>query len=300
MIHELPLPIATMLTRLGIFILWLLHFLPLPLLAALGNALGLLLYALSAERRFVTATNLRLCFPELTETQRIALAKKNFQSFARSFIERGILWWSAPQRIQGLVKVVDHEHLHALAGQPVILLVPHFVALDVGWSWLTQRGDLVSVYSNQKNPVFHQKLLEGRLRFGSSRLYSRQQGLRPVIKAMNTGHPFYYLPDQDQGIRDGVFAPFFGVPTATLTALPRLAGMTGAKVVPLTVRMLPNGAGYELRFYPAWENYPSGDLAADTRRMNEFIEERVREMPEQYFWLHKRFKTRPKGEKKFY
>ncbi|OGS91218.1 MAG: lipid A biosynthesis acyltransferase [Gallionellales bacterium GWA2_60_18] len=286
-------------TRLGIFILWLLHFLPLPLLARLGDALGLLLYALSTERRSVTAINLRLCFPELTETQRTVLAKQNFQSFARSFIERGILWWSAPQRIRRLVRVEGLEHLES-AGGPVILLVPHFVALDVGWSWLTQRGDLVSVYSNQKNPVFHKKLLEGRLRFGGSRLYSRQQGLRPVIKAMNAGQPFYYLPDQDQGIRDGVFVPFFGVPTATLTALPRLAGMTGAKVVPLTVRMLPNGTGYELRFYPAWESYPSSDLIADTRRMNEFIEERVREMPEQYFWLHKRFKTRPKGEKKFY
>lgn len=288
-----------MMTRLGIFVLWLLHFLPLPLLAAIGNALGLLLYAASAERRFVTATNLRLCFPELTEAQRTALAKKNFQAFARSFIERGILWWSAPQRIRRLVRVEGLEHLES-AGGPVILLVPHFVALDVGWSWLTQRGDLVSVYSNQKNPVFHKKLLEGRLRFGGSRLYSRQQGLRPVIKAMNAGHPFYYLPDQDQGIRDGLFVPFFGVTAATLTALPRLAGMTGAKVVPLIARMLPGGAGYALRFHPAWENYPSADLTADTRRMNAFIEDRVRELPEQYFWLHKRFKTRPKGEKRFY
>ena len=290
-----------MLTRLGIFILWLLHFLPLPLLAALGNALGLLLYALSAERRFVTATNLRLCFPELTEAQRTALAKQNFQAFARSFIERGILWWSSPQRIQRLVHVVGQEHYATAQAQgAVILLVPHFVALDVGWSWLTQCGDLVSVYSNQKNPVFHQKLLEGRLRFGSSRLYSRQQGLRPIIKAMRASLPFYYLPDQDQGIRDGAFVSFFGVQAATLTAVPRLAEMADARVVPLIARMLPDGKGYELRFYPAWENYPTGDLAADTRRMNAFIEERVREIPEQYFWLHKRFKTRPKGEKRFY
>jgi KDO2-lipid IV(A) lauroyltransferase len=289
-----------MMTRLGIFILWLLHSLPLPVLAKLGNALGMVLYALAGERRLVTMTNLRLCFPDLPEEQRTALAKRNFQAFARSFVERGILWWSSPQRIRSLVKVVGHEHLAAVANQPVILLVPHFVALDVGWSWLTQHGDLVSVYSNQKNPYFHKTLLRGRLRFGRSRLYSRQQGLRPIVKAMRAGSPFYYLPDQDLTVRDGIFAPFFGVQAATLTAVPRLAEMAGAKVVPLIARMLPGSAGYEVRFYPAWENYPSGDLVADTRRMNAFIEDRVREMPEQYFWLHKRFKTRPEGEKRFY
>lgn len=287
-------------SRIGIFLIWLLHFLPLPLLARIGDALGLSLYWLAGERRLVAATNLRLCFPALTEPERTALAKRNFRAFARSFLEHGVLWWSSPQRIQGLVRVVGHEHLQAVADQPVILLVPHFVALDVGWSWLTQQGNLVSVYSNQKNPHFHKQLLEGRLRFGNSQLYSRQQGLRPIVKAMRAGLPFYYLPDQDLATKDGIFVPFFGVQAATLTAVPRLAEMTGAKVVPLITRMLPDGAGYEVRFYPAWENYPTGDLTADTRRMNEFIEDRVREMPEQYFWLHKRFKTRPEGEERFY
>ncbi|MBI5439116.1 MAG: lipid A biosynthesis acyltransferase [Nitrosomonadales bacterium] len=286
--------------RIGIFLMWLLHFLPLPLLAKVGNALGMLLYWFAGERRLVAATNLRLCFPELPEPERRVLAKKNFQAFARSFLERGVLWWSSRQRIQCLIHVEGHDHLQKLAGQPVILLVPHFVALDVGWSWLTQQDNLVSVYSNQKNPYFHKKLLGGRLRFGASQLYSRQQGLRPIVKAMNAGLPFYYLPDQDLATKDGVFVPFFGVQAATLTTVPRLAGMTGAKVVPLIIRILPDGAGYELKFYPALENYPTGDVAADTRRMNEFIEQRVREMPEQYFWLHKRFKTRPEGETKFY
>ncbi|HET7833980.1 MAG TPA: lipid A biosynthesis acyltransferase [Gallionella sp.] len=289
-----------MLTRLGIFMMWLLHFLPLPLLAKIGDGLGLLLCWLAGERRRVAATNLRLCFPELTERERATLVRRNFQAFARSFLERGILWWSAPQRIQRLVRVVGHEHLEAVSGQPVILLVPHFVALDVGWSWLTQRGNLVSVYSNQKNPYFDKKLLRARLRFGASQLYSRLQGLRPIVKAMRAGLPFYYLPDQDLATKDGIFVPFFGVAAATLTTVPRLAEMTGAKVVPLIIRMLPGGAGYEARFYPAWENYPTDDLSADTRRMNEFIEQRVREIPEQYFWLHKRFKTRPEGEEKFY
>ncbi|MDD2913929.1 MAG: lipid A biosynthesis acyltransferase [Gallionella sp.] len=280
--------------------MWLLHFLPLPLLAGVGNALGMLLYWLAGERRMVAATNLRLCFPEMSEPARAVLVKQNFQAFARSFLERGVLWWSAPERILQSVHVIGCEHLQKLAGQPVILLVPHFVALDVGWSWLTQQGNLVSVYSNQKNPYFHQKLFNGRLRFGASQLYSRQQGLRPIVKAMRAGLPFYYLPDQDLATKDGVFVSFFGVQAATLTTVPRLAEMTEAKVVPLIARILPGGAGYELKFYPAWENYPTGDVTADTRRMNEFIEQRVREMPEQYFWLHKRFKTRPEGEAKFY
>ena len=289
-----------MMTRIGIFLMWLLHFLPLPLLAVAGNALGMLLYWFAAERRHVALTNLRLCFPELQEAERKVLARKNFQAFARSFLERGMLWWSTPQRIRQLVDIAGYDHLQKLGGQPVILLVPHFVALDVGWSWLTQQGNLVSVYSNQKNPYFNKKLLDERLRFGASQLYSRQQGLRPIVKAMRAGLPFYYLPDQDLATKDGIFVPFFGVPAATLTTVPRLAKMTGARVVPLTVKVLPGGAGYKVQFYSAWENYPTDDLAADTRRMNEFIEQRVREMPEQYFWLHKRFKTRPKGEKHLY
>jgi KDO2-lipid IV(A) lauroyltransferase len=281
--------------------MWLLHFLPLPLLAGLGNALGLLLYWFAAERRFVAATNLRLCFSELSEAERRVLARKNFQAFARSFLERSILWWSPASRIQGYIRVEGLEHYTAAQARgPVIVLAPHFVALDVGGSWMIQHVDLVSVYSNQKNQLFHELLLRGRSRFGEQKLYARQQGLRPVIKAMRERRPFYYLPDQDLATKDGVFVPFFGVPAATLTTVPRLAEMTGAQVVPCISKLLPGGQGYEVRFYPTWENYPSGDVVADTRRMNEFIEQRVREMPEQYFWLHKRFKTRPEGEERFY
>jgi KDO2-lipid IV(A) lauroyltransferase len=131
-------------------------------------------------------------------------------------------------------------------------------------------------------------------------LYSRQQGIRPVIKAMRRGLPFYYLPDMDFGERDSVFVPFFDVPTATITGLARIARLAGAVVVPAVTRQLPGGEGYELRFYPSWENFPSGDDEADARRMNAFIEDRVREMPEQYYWLHKRFKTRPPGQRSPY
>ena len=157
-----------------------------------------------------------------------------------------------------------------------------------------------SVYSQQKDPTFDRVLLHGRTRFVKPVLFSRQEGIRPVIKALREGLPFYYLPDMDFGERDSIFVPFFGVPAATITGLARMAQLARAVVLPAVTTQLPGSAGYVLRFYPAWENYPSGDLAADPRRMTAFIEERVREMPEQYYWLHKRFKTRPPGEARFY
>ncbi len=287
-------------TRLGVFLLWLLHFLPFRVLVWIGNALGLLLFILAAERRRVSTINLQLCFPELSDAQRTRLVREHFKMFARGLIERTILWWSSSARISSLIRVEGVEHFNAVKGKPVILLTPHFVGMDVGGQWVAQHTDTVCMYANQKNRYMTELLLKKRARFGNQLLYSRQQGLRPILKGMRKGMPFIYPPDQDQGIKDGAFIPFFGVPTATMTSVPRIAQMTGALVVPCITRLLPGAAGYVLTFYPAWENYPSGDDIADTRRMNEFIEQRVREMPEQYFWLHKRFKTRPEGEKKFY
>jgi len=286
--------------RLGIFLIWLLHFLPLAVLARFGEGFGLLLYALGRERRRVARINLRLCFPEMADTERERLVRRHFRAFGRSVLERGILWWSSKSRIQKLIHIEGLEHSQAVAGRPLIWLAPHFVGLDMGGVRLTTDYPLVSMYSKQKNPLFDALLLHSRTRFGNSPMASRQDGLKPVVRAMRQGLPFYYLPDMDFGARDAVFVPFFGVPAATITGLSRLAKITGAAVVPCITRQLPGDAGYVLKFYPAWESFPSEDVEADTRRMNAFIEERVREMPAQYFWLHKRFKNRPPGEKRFY
>jgi Kdo2-lipid IVA lauroyltransferase/acyltransferase len=285
-----------MLIRLGLAIVWLLHLLPLALLAPLARGIGLLLYPLARERRHVTLTNLRLCFPEWREAERRRVARRHFQSVARAFLEHGILWWGSKARIQKFVRVEGLEHWQAVAGKPVIWLAPHFTGLDMGGTRIITEWKGVSVYSKQKNPVFDRVLLHGRTRFVTPVLFSRQDGIRPVVKAIRAGLPLYYLPDMDFGARDAVFVPFFGVPTATITGLARMARLAQAVVVPAVTRQLPGAQGYELRFYPAWQNYPSGDVEADTRRMNAFIEERVREMPEQYYWVHKRFKTRPPGE----
>ena len=287
-----------MMTRLAVFIFWLLHFLPYRTLVTIGNGLGALLFLLAKERRRVATINLQLCFPDMPETAREALVREHFKLFTRGVIERCILWWGSAARINSLIRVEGIEHFEAIKNQPSILLTPHFVGMDAGGQWVAQHVDTVCMYANQKNQYMTALLLEKRARFGTQKLYSRQQGLRPILKGMKANMPFIYPPDQDQGIKDGAFIPFFGVPAATMASLPRIAQMTGAKVVPSITRM--TDTGYVLTFYPAWENYPTGDDIADARRMNEFIEQRVLEMPAQYFWVHKRFKTRPAGEAKFY
>lgn len=290
-----------MLARAGLALMWLLHGLPLLLLSGFGNVLGSALFILARERRRVCLTNLSRCFPDMDEAARGDLAQRHFRALARSLVERAILWWSSRQRIERLVRIEGLEHLEAArkAG-PVILFAPHFVGLDAGWTRLTCVMDLASVYSNQKSAVMSHALLQGRTRFGAQRLFSRQDGIRPALAALRDGIPFYYLPDMDYGARDAIFTPFFGVPAATITGLSRLAKLAGARVVPCVTTLLPGGRGYALRCHPAWDNYPTENVEADTRRMNGFIEERVLENPAQYLWTHKRFKTRPDGESKWY
>lgn len=285
-------------SRAAVGLLWLLHWLPLPLLRALGWCLGRLLYAVGRERRKVALINLRLCFPQLSEGEREDLARRHFVAFARAFLDRTLGWWAPRARLERLIYLKGAANLKDPAGRPTILLAPHFVGLDAGGTMMTMATPLVSVYSNQKNPVFNQVLLDGRLRFNQPVLMSRQDGMRKAIKALKEGYPFYYLPDMDFGPKDSVFAPFFGVPAATITGVSRLARLTGARVVPCITRQIPDG--YEVELLPAWDNYPGESVEADTAFMNRFIESQVLRMPEQYFWLHKRFKTRPAGEQRYY
>jgi len=286
--------------RFALGIIWILHFLPLTVLAPIGRGFGLLGYALAAERRRVGRINLRLCFPDMNERERRRLLRRHFQAFGRAVLERGILWWSSRERILRTVRMEGLENWQSVANRPVIWLCPHFVGLDMGGSRLAADYKAASMYSHQKNPVLDAILYHGRTRFVMPRLVSRQEGLRPVLRVLREGLPFYYLPDMDFGPRDSVFVPFFGVPAATITGLSRIARVADAAVVPVVTQQLPGGSGYVLRFYPAWQNFPTDDPVADARRLNAFIEERVKEMPEQYHWLHKRFKTRPPGAERIY
>jgi Kdo2-lipid IVA lauroyltransferase/acyltransferase len=289
-----------MLTRLGIALVWLLHFLPLSLLAAVGAGVGRLAYLLAIRRRRIVETNLRLCFPELSAVQRDKLARASFAVLGRSVLERGILWWSSKARVLRLIRLEGIEHLDAAANQAVILLVPHFAGMDVGWARIACERRLAGIYAKQKNPYFEKVLYRGRVRFSEGVHIRRDEGLRPAIRAMREGLPFYYLPDMDFGDQQVVFVPFFGHLAATITAVSRLAAACNAKVIPCVSRILDGGAGYVVKLYPAWDNFPGVDVEGDARRMNAFIEDRVREMPEQYYWVHRRFKTRPPGEEKIY
>jgi KDO2-lipid IV(A) lauroyltransferase len=288
-----------LLSRVFFGFMWLARLLPIRAVAAIGEAMGSALFWLIPERRHVTRVNLAKCFPHLPEREREALARAHFRAFTRSFVDRGILWWSRPERVERLVAVEGFEHLQKLAGERVVLLAPHFLGLDAGGVRLSKQWPrMASMYSRQKDPLFDRLLHRGRVRFGGH-IYPRQAGIRKVLRAIEAGEAFYYLPDMDFGRKAAVFVPFFGVPAATTVGLSYIARITRAHVVPCVTRMLPAG-GYVVRLYPPWTDFPSGDDTADTRRMIAFIEERVLEMPEQYLWMHKRFKTRPEGEAKFY
>lgn len=281
-------------------LLWLLHWLPLSLQAAIGNALGWLLALLPGKRRHVVATNLALCFPDTPKRARDRWLRQTYQASMRAVLEHGLLWWGSEARLRRLVRIDNPDAVMGDGVRPVIWLAPHFVGLDMGGVRLTMDRQIASMYAPSKNPASDWLMLRGRSRFHAPVLIAKSDGIKPVLKALKAHLPFYYLPDQDQGRLNAVFVPFFGIQAATLSALPRLAKLTGAQIVPVITRQLPGGQGYAVRFYPPWDNFPSDDVEADVARMNAFIEDRIREMPPQYLWLHRRFKTRPEGDASLY
>lgn len=286
---------------LGLAALRVLAILPLPLGAVAGVALGELLYLVMSRRRHIARTNIRASFPELSNAQQRRLARAHFRAFAQATVAVPIAWWGSRARLQRLVRWRGDEPLRAALAdnRPVILLVAHFVGIELGGMALASRYPLVDMYKRPRNLLFDFLTRRCRVRFGG-RLVERREGIKPVVRAMRDGFAFYYLSDQDQGRSGAVFVPFFGLATATLTGLARLAAVTGAVVIPCFTRQRPWGQGYEVVLQPPLERFPSNDAVADTARMNRIIEAAVREMPEQYFWTHRRFKTRPEGEPPFY
>ena len=284
-------------SRLVFAFMWVVRLLPLTVLSRVGGMTGSILFWLIPERRKVTRINLAKCFPDKSAKERETLARAHFRAFTRAFIEQGILWWSSKRTIRELVVLEGLENLKGHAR--TIVFAPHFVGFEATLARLALDFRVSMMYSRQKDPVFEARLYKGRTRFGGVMLPS-QAGIKSGIEIIESGTLYYYLPDLDFGPNRSVFVPFFGVPAATVTGLAYIARTTGAAVVPCVTRLLPGGGGYVARLYPAWSDFPSGDDHVDARRMMAFVEERVLEMPEQYFWLHKRFKTRPEGEARFY
>ena len=288
-------------TWIGLGLLRLLGMLPLPALAALGRGLGLLLYALHAGRRHVVRVNVTRCFPGVTPRAQERMVRGHFKAFGQALADMGVAWWASRARLKRLVRFKGREHYdRALsAGRPVILLAPHFVGLEIGGIRLSMERPMVTMFRHPANELLRGVMQRVRARFGL-RLVEHNRPLTALVRQVKAGVPLYYLPDQDAGRRSGIFAPFFGIPTATFPVLGRLARLADAVVIPCVTRQLPRGRGYEIAFAAPLADFPSGDAKLDTERMNRAIEQAVREIPEQYFWVHKRFKTRPRGEAPFY
>jgi Kdo2-lipid IVA lauroyltransferase/acyltransferase len=283
-------------------LLWLLHWLPLWLLAPLGWGLGQLLHLLAGRRRHIAQRNTALCLPAWPQAQRDALVRQHFGWLGRSLLERGLLLYASPARLKRLIQVEGDVGLADRREQPVMWLVPHFLGLDVAGvsTQLYQATKVGGIYQAQSNPVLDAAMRKGRLRFGNAAAFARQETALPMVRAIRRGMAFFNLPDMDFGPKDAAFVPFFGVPAATLLAPSRMALSLRMQVQPVVACMLPGGQGYRVRYLPAWTDWPTADAEADALRMNQWIEGEILKNPAQYLWVHKRFKTRPAGETSLY
>lgn len=290
--------VASVGIRLVVGLVWLLSWLPFRVISALGWLLGNLVAAVPSSRRHIGEVNLKLVLPDWTPAARRQLLRRHFVAMVQMLLEYGYCWFASRERLQQLVRIEGLEHLRALDGRNVILMMPHFTGLDLAGLRVSLETPLVSIYSVQKDPWLDALFRAKRLRFGTGIIFSRQQGTRPTLRALKDGYRLYYLPDQDFGHRDSVFVPFFGVPAATIGGLSRMAAVTKALVLPCYPRR--ESDGYTLVIEPALHNFPTDDVAADAARMNTVIEAQARRQLHQYFWLHKRFKSRPPGEPDFY
>ena len=282
-------------TRGGIAFMKVLAVFPLPVTRALGVLLGGVLYVLVVPRRRVVQANFALCFPEWSAAERRQHSKLMFVHFAQAWLDRAWLW-HAPEKWVAR-RVTLRGALDELDGTaPTVFFLPHFVGLDAAWAGVALRVHRLSttIYTDQSNKLVDQWILQGRQRFGKLRLFGRAEGVKPIVTALREGQPLYLLPDMDFGPDDSVFVPFYGVPTATVTSLSRFARLGRAKVVPLLPRLTSDG--YEVEVLPAWRDFPTDDPVADTALMNQHLQDYIATMPTQYYWVHKRFKTRPEGD----
>ncbi len=279
-----------------------LGLLPYPLLWLLGSALGRFAYLLAWGRRGIARRNLELCFPDWSPAERARVLRRNFALMGQTLLSQGVNWGISRRRVARLVRLRNPEHLERIRaeGRPFIVLAPHFLGMELGGialSALVMPG--VTLYQRIRNRVFDRQVRLGRTQFGSLAV-ERHADLLGLVRLVRGGRFFYYLPDQDPGRRRGIFVSFFGIPTATVPMLSRFARLTGAAVIPAFARLLPWGRGLELILGPPLEPFPTDDPLEDTSLMNRVIEEAIRTLPEQYFWVHRRFKTRPPGDPSLY
>ncbi|MEA3292156.1 MAG: lysophospholipid acyltransferase family protein [Pseudomonadota bacterium] len=263
----------------------------------LGAGMGDLFRRSNAKRRRIVDTNLRLCFPELDDAERERMLVSHFQRYGQSMVDMGLVWRGSTRRLDKLTDYRGREaYLELLKERPVVLITPHVTAMDYGGVMLSRIHPSISMMKPLNNALLNWRIWHGRTRFPPSRVVMRNQGLRPLVRALKQGKACYFIPDGDFGdVKNSVFAPFFGVPTATLTTVSRLARISGAAVVPCAARLLPESGRYEITLEPPLPDFPSGDFAVDATAMNRAFEKLVRRAPEQYLWTLRWFKTRPDG-----
>lgn len=269
-----------------------------------GRALGWLVPRLLKSRAHVVRVNLAHCFPDLDQAGRDAMARRHFRLLAQSFVDRGLCWFGDPQRILDTIDLRGEHHLQGLLdeGRRVLLFAPHFIGLDAAATRLTMVvKESATLYTRQSDADVDEIVRLGRARFNQVHLISRHDGVRGMIRLLRRGFPVYYLPDMDFGRQGSAFVPFFGVPAATLLSAAQIAASQDAAVVPVISRLDPDTGRYQVTVLPPVAHFPGDDTPeAATARLNAIIEDEVRPDPAQYYWVHRRFKTRPEGEAGFY
>jgi KDO2-lipid IV(A) lauroyltransferase len=285
----------------GIGLFRLVALLPYGPAMRVGAGLGRLVYPfLPARKKSVADTNLRLCFPELDEGARRALAREHARRMGMGAVEIAVSWWWPSERLRALGSVHGIEHLltpHA-QGRGVILLSAHFTSLEIGGHLLGLEAPVQVIYRRNPNPALEFVTRRGRERHAAGVMH--RDDIKPMIRSLRRGGIVWFAPDQNYRQKNRVFAPFFGIAAATNPATARLAAMTGAAVVPFSTIRRPDCRGYDVRIEPALEDFPTGDAVSDATRINAVFERWAREQPADYYWFHRRFKTRPPDEPPIY
>ena len=285
---------------LGLGCIWLAARLPRRVLMALGAGAGWLAARLLRERRRVAATNIALCFPDLPPDRRADLLEANLRDGGTMLAEFALAWMGTAGAVARIP--VDMEGLEYLAaaraaGRGVLLVGAHFSHLELCARLVSRRIRIAGMYREHDDAAFEWAIRRARLRYAEAMF--PKDALRATVRYLRGGGTLWYAPDQDRRGKDSVFAPFFGVPAATITATHHLARLSGALVLPFFHRRRPDG-GYAIRLEPPLADFPGPDPVADATRINALVERMVREAPSQYLWMHKRFKTRPAGAARLY
>jgi KDO2-lipid IV(A) lauroyltransferase len=286
---------------LGVGVLWLLGKTPRPLGLVLSRPLGSLMRRLMGRRRRIAERNIERCFPEFSPDRRDGLVRESFHSIGRMLFE--IAWsWSASERRLGRmgdVEGVEHALDTIAGGRGVILITAHLTCLEIGARLAALAFPSAGgMYRPLRSPVLEWYQNRSRLKY--TQIMISKSDMRSAVRFLRSGGILWYAPDQDFGEKQSVFAPFLGIQTATLAATARLVKMTGAAVVPMFPAYQSDTRRYTVRLFPPMEDFPTGDIVADLTRINAMLEEQVRRAPDQYWWIHRRFKTRPPGEPPFY